>query len=175
MNTRNVLSEFFNSSSDANEFLEAHQQEKLENAFQKYLDSKQNKKSSTDVTMQASEWAKASYKLLPNEDNDEATRQWNYKIYDQRSAAERGYLAGAAGAIKWVPVSERLPSLEDCNDTFDEVLTMQIGRSKPILMNYWEIKHCPFTSHWMKLTTYPSTEERIAVKTLPPHPEKEQL
>lgn len=102
MNTRNVLHEFFNSSSDANEFLEASQQEKLENAFQKYLDSKQKENSLTDATMLAYEWAKANYKLLPNEDNDEATRQWNYKIHDQRAAAERAYLAGLQEALTYL-------------------------------------------------------------------------
>jgi len=41
--TNNILSQFFNSRSDANEFLEASQQEKLELDFENWVDE-QNKK-----------------------------------------------------------------------------------------------------------------------------------
>jgi len=37
---KNLLNEFFNSKSDANKFLEASQQEALENDFQKWFDEK---------------------------------------------------------------------------------------------------------------------------------------
>lgn len=111
----------------------------------------------------------------------EKAREWAEKNWSDPSdkgainILERAYLAGAAGAMEWVPVSERLPTIEDCEHTFDEVLTIQLGREKPTLMKYWEIRHCPFTSHWVRLFAYPSKEEKISVKTLPPHPEKESV
>lgn len=55
----------------------------------------------------------------------------------------------------WVRVSDRLPTEDDSYDDYNEVLTIQIGRQRPTMMKYSEIKHCPFTTHWMKLPSAP--------------------
>lgn len=72
--------------------------------------------------------------------------------------AERAYLAGAAEAVRWVPVLEKLP---------EEGQFLVIGENvngKQIVISDYSKKY-GFTSianvtHWMPL---------------PPHPEKEQL
>jgi len=58
----------------------------------------------------------------------------------------------------WISVKERTPTMEDTSDEFyNEVLTIQVGRTRPTCMKFWEIKDCPFTKYWMVIPPLPLT------------------
>lgn len=82
---------------------------------------------------------------------DEANGSW-------KDLAEDGYDAGYSQAIEdnWINVDERLPTKEDVFDEYDEVLTIQVGRKRPTMMKYWEVKHCPFTKLWLAVPPLPT-------------------
>jgi hypothetical protein len=71
------------------------------------------------------------------------------------------------GAV-WVRVEDRLPTGEDA-DTYNEVLTIQIGRHRPTFMKFWEIKDCPFTKKWMTIR-----DENIFAESSPSLPTVEE-
>ena len=56
----------------------------------------------------------------------------------------------------WISVEDRYPTQEDCFDDFYEVLTIQVGRKRPTMMKYWELKHCPFTKLWLAVPPLPN-------------------
>jgi hypothetical protein len=66
----------------------------------------------------------------------------------------------------WVSVEDRLPTADDAYPKYNEVLTIQVGRRRPTMMKWWELKHCPFTKLWMKVPTPPAQTDND--KT-PPH------
>ena len=57
---------------------------------------------------------------------------------------------------QWISVKRRLPTEHDtCEDYFNKVWTLQVGRTYPTEMTYWEVKSCPFTKYWMPIPPKP--------------------
>lgn len=82
--------------------------------------------------------------------------------YNSHYLAQLSYRAGAEeNKVEWVSVKDRLPTKEmySEDELYFEVLTLQTGRNKPSFMKYWELKNCPFTTHWMIIPSLSITND----------------
>ena len=127
------------------------------------------------IETKAREWAEKEYKYVENPDNDECCRNWNYKIHDQRSAAERAYIAGAAEAVRWVPVPKEI-----MQGTYHYLIPL----GDKDVYTHWEIitgyaddsgDLCNQHDDQPSGREYKDAAYYMPIAPLPPHPEKEQL
>lgn len=104
------------------------------------------------------------------EHNEAYEAYCNYiESFPSISVEEINTLVGAASLPTnsipgWISVEQRLPTKYDaCDEYYNEVLTIQVGRKRPTFMKFWEIQHCPFTKWWMKITPPEPTSDNETV------------
>jgi hypothetical protein len=57
---------------------------------------------------------------------------------------------------EWISVKEKLPTASDtCDYFYNKVMTLQVGRTMPTFMTFWEVKNCPFTKCWLPIPQPP--------------------
>lgn len=50
----------------------------------------------------------------------------------------------------WIDFRDKLPTKADTSDElYNEVLTIQLGTNRPVMMKYWEVERSSFVTHWM--------------------------
>lgn len=113
------------------------------------------------IETKAREWAEKEYPTHSITTTIESLA-YNIRNLRHRGVAERAYLAGAAGVMEWVPLTDGLPDPKIVGEKIlvnravnDSQRGLKVSVYDTILLKLCE----PETTYWMPLPPYPEKEQ----------------
>ena len=56
----------------------------------------------------------------------------------------------------WISVKDEFPNKSDTSEDFyNEVLVIQLGSKRPVMMKLHEIRNNPFVTYWLSIPPFP--------------------